>query len=185
MAKFQNKINELELQFDSLSKAIKNDINEYLNAEKELEELKSSLQNANDEEKESIEDDINELKEVLNDFDNLIIQKIEKFNKNKGFYDERMKNMAQGRERAKQAKLQNQSQPPLQVQNQSQPPLQGTVTLEAKNIDKTTLTQQKVETQVKNNTEENPKEEKSDWSWLIIAGIVGAVTLGAVILRKK
>ena len=85
MAKFENKITELGLQHDTLSKALKTDINEYYNAEKELEDLQSSLKNADDEEKESIQDEIKELKEVLNDFDDLIIQKIEKFDKNKDF----------------------------------------------------------------------------------------------------
>jgi DNA repair exonuclease SbcCD ATPase subunit len=175
MAKFENKITELGLQHDTLSKALKIDINEYYNAEKELEDLQSSLKNADDEEKESIQDEIKELKEVLNDFDDLIIQKIEKLDKNKDFYEERMKKMAEGREKAKQAKAQGVYQPKQKQQIEAQPtqtqPTQAQPTIKEEN------------SKVENN--EEIKEEKKDWSWLILAGIVGAVTLGAVILRKK
>jgi hypothetical protein len=180
MAKFENKITELGLQHDTLSKALKTDINEYYNAEKELEDLQSSLKNADDEEKESIQDEIKELKEVLNDFDDLIIQKIEKFDKNKDFYEERMKKMAEGREKAKQAKAQGVYQPKQKQPTETQP-IQNEPTQaqpqQAQPIAK--------EENSKVEQTEESKEEKKDWSWLILAGIVGAVTLGAVILRKK
>ena len=165
MTKFEKKANELGLDVNNLSKALVKEVNEYYDGINELQTLKESLASATNEEAEAINDEIQELQEVLNDFDELLVEKVEKYSQNKASYDDKLKKMAEGRERAKLAKQQGQAQPQPKVDPQPQP---------------------KVEPQAKpTNNDENPKEEKSDWGWLVLAGIVGAVTLGAVILRKK
>jgi uncharacterized phage infection (PIP) family protein YhgE len=173
MTKFEKKANELGLDLNDLSKALKKDVNEYFEGVNELKTLQDSLVNAQEDEVESIQNEIAELQDVLNDFDDLLVEKVEKYNQNKASYDEKLKKMAEGRERAKQAKMQGQPQPQPQPQPRVEPQPQP-------------QPQPRVEPQAQpTNEEEKPKEEKSDWGWLIFAGIVGAVTLGAVMLRKK
>jgi len=163
MTKFEKKANELGLDVNNLSKALNKDVNEYYEGIGELKNLKESLASATNEEEQGINDEISELSEVLNDFDDLLVEKIEKYSLNKVSYDDKVRKMSEGRERAKQAKLQGQPQPQPQPQPQA-----------------------KVEPQVQPKIEEETtKEEKSDWGWLIFAGVVGAITLGAVMLRKK
>lgn len=176
MTKFEKKANDLGLDLNDLSKAIKKEVNDYYVGVNELKTLKDSLNDAEEGDVEAIQNEINELEEVLNDFDVLLVQKIEKFNQNKASYDDKIKKMAEGRERAKQSKLQGQAKgesgsslPQTQPQPQPQPQVQPKVEEQAKPITQ----------------EETQKEEKSDWGWLIFVGIVGAVTLGAVMLRKK
>ena len=181
MTNFEKKANELGLDVNNLSKALNKEVNEYYDGVNELKTLKDSLADADGEEAEKVQEEINELEEVLNDFDDLLVQKIEKYNLNKASYDEKLKKMAEGRERAKLAKQQGQSEPQPQPQEpqpqepQPQPQPQNQPQAQPK----TQSEPQKTE------DESTPKEEKSDWGWLIFAGIVGAVTLGAVWLRKK
>lgn len=183
MTKFEKKANELGLDLNDLSKAIKKEVNDYYEGVNELKTLKDSLNDAEEGDVEAIQNEINELEEVLNDFDVLLVQKIEKFNQNKASYDDKIKKMAEGRERAKQAKLQGQANPtPLSTSNVEYSP----TTIPTSDVSKLVEPQPQVQPQQQPKIEEEtPKEEKSDWSWLIIAGIVGAVTLGAVMLRKK
>jgi hypothetical protein len=172
MTKFEKKANELGLDMNNLSKALIKEVNDYYEGIDDLKSLKESLNDASDEEAEAIQNEIDELQDVLNDLDVLLVQKIEKYNQNKASYDDKIKKMAEGREKAKQAKLQGQAQPQPTPQPQAQAQPQPQV-------------QPKVETQGKTNTEEEAPKEKDDWGWLVFAGIVGAITLGAVILRKK
>lgn len=179
MSKFENKAKELGLDLNDLSKSLKKEVSEYNEGLKELSDLKDQLENASDEEAQSIQDEINELEDVLNDFDVLLVQKIEKYNQNKASYDEKLKKMAEGREKAKLAKQQGQATPPTPI---VEPTLEPTPTPIVEPIVDPTPQP----TPTSKDEEPKPKEEeKSDWTWLILAGLVGAVTLGAVILRKK
>jgi DNA repair exonuclease SbcCD ATPase subunit len=177
MTKFENKANELGLDVKNLSKALNKEVAEYYEGVDELNNLKATLDGATDEEAESIKNEIQELEEVLADFDELLVEKVEKYNLNKANYDEKLKKMAEGRERAKQAKAQAQVTPQVvqtqPTETQPTPPVEEPI---AKVVDEPTP---------QPTQEEKPKEEKSDWTWLVLAGLVGAVTLGAVILRKK
>lgn len=168
MAKFEKKINELGLEIGKLSKSLNSEVNEYYKGINEVNELRESLESAEVDEVEGIENDINEAEEALNDFDELLVEKIEKYNLNKASYDEKLRKMAEGRERAKLAKAQGGTPPTPNPQPKATPPIDGG---------------QPQPTPTPNS--EPKEEEKSDWSWLIVAGIVGALTLGAVVLRKK
>jgi biotin carboxyl carrier protein len=179
MTNFEKKANELGLDVNNLSKALNKEVNEYYEGVNELKNLKDSLADADGEEAEKVQEEINELEDVLNDFDDLLVQKIEKYNLNKASYDEKLKKMAEGRERAKLAK-QGQTDPQTQSQPQEQQPQpQPQPQNQPQAQPKAQSEPQKTE------DESTPKEEKSDWGWLVFAGIVGAVTLGAVWLRKK
>lgn len=110
MKKYQQKINEVG-GLENLSKGIKSMVRDYENAEKQVAELRESLEEAeSDEERAAIQADIEEIVVLQNAADEELVKKIDSYMRNKDGYDARMKMM---RER-KDAALAAQGKPPVQ-----------------------------------------------------------------------
>ena len=87
--------------------------------------------------------------------------------------------MAEGRERARQAKAQVLQTPtPITIPSPIAPTATQTLIVEPKKVEQTSTPI------VEPKKEENAKEE-TDYTWWILGGLVAAITLGTVILRKK
>jgi hypothetical protein len=116
MAKFEEKLNELG-GFEKLPKSLKRLVKDYEDAEKGLEELKSQVESAPEEEVEKIQEDIQDTAQLLEDSDDEITKKIVSYIKNKDGYEERMKVMRE----KKNASLIAQGKPPLQEKKVAAP----------------------------------------------------------------
>jgi len=92
MKQYQEKINEAG-GYEKLSKGIKKLVREVEDTEKAIQELKSELENASEEEIAEIEKDIQESEKLLEEVEEDVVRKIESYLKNKDGYDARMKAM--------------------------------------------------------------------------------------------
>ena len=92
MKQYQEKINEAG-GYEKLSKGIKKLVREVEDTEKAIQELKSELENASEEEIADIEKDIQESEKLLEEVEEDVVRKIESYLKNKDGYDARMKAM--------------------------------------------------------------------------------------------
>lgn len=106
MRNFEKKIKELGFEVGKLSVSLNKEVAEFYEAEKELKGLKEELKDAKDEDVESIQIEIKEAEEALVDFDELIVENLEKYAKNKPAYDEKLRKMAEGREKKRLAQSQ-------------------------------------------------------------------------------
>jgi hypothetical protein len=107
MKKFEKKINELGLEVGKLSANLNKEVAEFYEAEKEYNQLKEELKDAKDEDVESIKNDLKDGLETLMDFDEMLVQSVETYAKNKPAYDEKVRRMTEGREKKKLAQAQN------------------------------------------------------------------------------
>ena len=112
MRKFEKKIKELGFELGKLSGILNKEVAEFYQVEKELNELKEELQNANGGDVESIENEIREGEEALLDFDEMLEESVETYAKNKPAYDEKVRRMTEGREKKKLAKIESNATPP-------------------------------------------------------------------------
>jgi Arc/MetJ-type ribon-helix-helix transcriptional regulator len=92
MKQYQEKINEAG-GYEKLSKGIKKLVREVEDTEKAIQELKSELENASEEEIAEIEKDIEESEKLLAEVEEDVVRKIDSYLKNKDGYDARMKAM--------------------------------------------------------------------------------------------
>lgn len=110
MKKYQQKISEVG-GLENLSKGIKSMVKDYENAEKQVSELRESLESAeSEEEKASINNDIEEIVVLQAAAEEEIIKKIDSYMKHKDGYEARMKMMRDKRDAA----LAAQGKPPVQ-----------------------------------------------------------------------
>jgi chromosome segregation ATPase len=121
MRNFEKKINELGFEVGKLSVNLNKEVAEFYEVQKELNDLKEELKDAKDEDVESIENEIKEGEEALIDFDEMIVESLEKYARNKPAYDEKLRKMAEGREKKKMAKNESNSTPQTQTQAQLEP----------------------------------------------------------------
>ena len=112
MRKFEKKIKELGFEVGKLSGSLNKEVTEFYQAEKELNELKEELKNANEGDVESIENEIKEGEEAMLDFDEMLVENVETYAKNKPAYDEKVRRMTEGREKKKLAKIESNATPP-------------------------------------------------------------------------
>lgn len=112
MRKFEKKIKELGFEVGKLSGSLNKEVAEFYQAEKELNELKEELKNANEGDVESIENEIKEGEEAMLDFDEMLVENVETYAKNKPAYDEKVRRMTEGREKKKLAKIESNATPP-------------------------------------------------------------------------
>ena len=123
MRKFEKKIKELGFEVGKLSGSLNKEVAEFYQVERELNELKEELQNANGGDVESIENEIREGEEALLDFDEMLEESVETYAKNKPAYDEKVRRMTEAREKKKMAKNESKTTTPPQLE-----PIVGTQT---------------------------------------------------------
>ena len=158
--KYQDKLNELGMTAEKLSPSIKKSISELDDIIDTYHQAKKALENATDEEQiEDINNDIQHMEGDIQDLDEKIVEKIEDYNKNKAFYEERGRKMQEGRKAKSSGNVSSQPQP--QAQPQPQP---------------------KIETP-KVEILEAPKK-KSNWALWLVAGIVAVITLNQVVIGQ-
>lgn len=165
MRKYQQKMNELGLTAQSLSKGVTKDLVEFQEAEQEFSELNERLaeMDEDDEEREELENQINQYEEVIEQADEQLAAKIQHYFENKDAYAERMKNVTRGRGR-----------PPKN-------PVPAPANTNTVHIAQNTQTHKATQT-----TNEPNKDEDSFGSWLLWGGlaIVGAI-VGVNIVRNR
>ncbi len=188
MYKYEEKINEVG-GIDNLSKGIKSLIRDFKKAEKFLQQEKQKLKEATDEEEiAEIQKEIEETIAALEEGDDEIVKKVERYMRNKEGYEERMKVMRAKRDAA----LAEKGLPPVTYKEktvntpapQSAPVAQVTVAAAPAPVMETVITKSGGgETQV---LTENPivEEKKSSgmgsmilWGALGFAGILIGVNL--------
>jgi hypothetical protein len=111
MRNFEKKIKELGFEVGKLSVNLNKEVSEFYEVQKELNDLKEELKDAKDGDVESIQNEIKEGEEALIDFDEMIVENVEKYAKNKPAYDEKIRRMTEGREKKKLAKNESNSTP--------------------------------------------------------------------------
>lgn len=166
MRKYQQKLSELGLNPQSLSKGVVKDLVEFQEAEQEFAELNERLANMDedDEEREELENEVSQYEDVIEQADERLAAKIQHYFENKDAYAERMKNVTRGRGRPPKNQLPN----PIST-NTANVPAQNSQTSRSISA-----------------TNEPKKEEDSFGSWLLWGGlaIVGAI-VGVNIVRNR
>lgn len=185
MAKFEEKLNELG-GFEKLPKSLKRLVRDYEEAEKGLEELKSHIESAPEEEVEKIQEDIQDTAQLLEDSDEEITKKIASYIKNKDGYEERMKVMRE----KKNASLIAQGKPPLQEKKVAAPaptPAPVAATQVEENKGETVITKSGGgETQVITPEVVEEKEESGIGSWLFFGALgVAGILLGINLFKNR
>ena len=172
MRQYQEKLNELGLTPQSLSKGVTKDLVEFQQAEREFEELNERLaeMDEDDEEREELESQIEEYEEVIEKADEQLAAKIQHYFENKDAYAERMKNVTRGRGRPPKTPVPN-------------PASTNTVSIATNAQGSTKVAPQNSTTTPPSNEQ---KEEDSFGSWLLWGGlaIVGAI-VGVNIVRNR
>ena len=112
MRNFEKKIKELGFEVGKLSGTLNKEVAEFYQVQKELNDLKEELKDAKDGDVESIKNEIREGEEALLDFDDMLVESVETYAKNKPAYDEKVRRMTEGREKKKLAKNESNATPP-------------------------------------------------------------------------
>ena len=112
MRNFEKRIKELGFEVGKISQSVNKEIKEFYQVEKELNDLREELKDAKESDKEAILNEIQEGEEALNDFDEMLVEKVENYAKNKPTYDEVARKMTEGREKKKLAKTESNATPP-------------------------------------------------------------------------
>lgn len=160
MHKFEIRLQELGLDVNDLSIRLKNDIGEFYNLSEFVDELGNNYTNlVDDVEKEKYHSAL----QNLQDADVELVYKIDKFNRNKDGYKERAIKMQEARGLKRENK-DNQFNSRQQEPHKTVP----------KEQEQTNFTEQ-VEV----------KKKKNDTAFWVLAGIVGVVTLGSVMMNKN
>lgn len=161
MAKFHEKLQELNLSEDALSKRIKDNINAYKKLEDAINGVKESIgDTTDDEEKEDLESELVELEESLDEVDNKLVTDIIKFDKNKEHYANLSKNLMKNKGKEKTPKATTQDGASA------------------------TPTPTPTPTPQANNDNPQPKK-KSNWGWVALGLVVLVGTAGAVNMMNK
>ncbi len=159
MNNFEQRLQKLGLTVNDLSIRLKNEISEFYNLSEWVNELGNNYPNlVDDVEKEKYHSALQNLK----DADIELVHKIDKFNKNKEGYKERALKMQQARSLNKNNKV-NEINTKQNEPHKIEP-----------------LEQQKTNTE-----QSEPLKKKNDTAFWVLAGIVGVVTLGSVIMNKN
>jgi len=109
MRKFERQINELNLVKGKLSKSLNSNIKDFEMLEQSLVGLNAELREAeakenNEDEVEKITQESEELEEQLEDFDNVLTEKVQTYADNYDSYQERIRKMDEGRKAKSAAK---------------------------------------------------------------------------------
>jgi chromosome segregation ATPase len=167
MTTYQEKLNQLKIQASVLPKEIKDNI-------ANLNELIDDL-HAKGDEVEALtdpaaitagEEELDEMEQDIEAIDTAIAVDIETWWANKDKYADRVQAMAKGRESKKA--LKNGTPPPVAAAQgatagQRPAPQEAAASAAPQSVEK----------------------EENDWAWWVLGGLVAAVTLGTVILKKK
>jgi chromosome segregation ATPase len=126
MRKFERKINELNLVKGKLSKSLNSNIKDFEMLEQSLVGLNAELREAeakenNEDEVEKLTQESEELEEQLENFDNVLTEKVQTYADNYDSYQERIRKMDEGR-KAKSAAKAEQTAVVKPTQHQSAPP---------------------------------------------------------------
>lgn len=190
MKKYQEKINELG-GFDKLSKNLKKMVKEYEDALNGIDQMKSELEGAeNEEERQALQTEIEETEALLPDAHAEIMRKIESYIKNKDGYEERMKAM-----RAKKdASLAAQGKPPIQYKEKpAAAPAPAAPAAPAK-VEETPAGQGEAvitksgggQTEVITPEVIEEKEEKGFGSWLLLGALgVAGIFIGVNLFKNR
>ena len=116
MRNFEKRIKELGFEVGKISQSVNKEIKEFYQVEKELNDLREELKDAKESDKEAILNEIQEGEEALNDFDEMLVEKVENYAKNKPTYDEVARKMTEGREKKKLAKTESKTTTPSQLE---------------------------------------------------------------------
>jgi hypothetical protein len=162
--KWKQRFDELGLTNETISQGLKNKIRDYYDIQQGIADMKQVLANPSvNDNVEEIQADLEDAIETLEAYDNKLVGDVELYFKNKDTYADKMKKMAEGREKKKQAMA------------------SGGATKTTTTTPQATQTQQQPK-QVETKTE--GEEKKSNWGWIGFAVLAGVVTLGAVNLFK-
>jgi chromosome segregation ATPase len=160
--KWKQKLAECNLTEETISAGLKSKIKDYYTIVEGIEEIEQSIQNP------SLNDDVDDLKEELEDLqtaienaDKQLIRAIEIYDKNKEKYAELSKNLGKGRPR---------KNPIVEAPKSVAAPQQAVV---------------KPIVQAAQGTVVEKQEKKSSWKWLLAIAVVGGLTLGVVNLSKR
>jgi len=164
MNKFEIRLKELGLTVDDLSIRLKNEIAEFYNIEKAVSEM-----GQNDAESEGYINASQELQKV----DNVLVNKINKYEKNKEGYKERALKMQEAR-RGKVVVDETETHRNVNTQRQYEPKIPTFRKFE----DEVRVKQVEV-------NKVDVKKPKKDFALWVLAGIVGVITLGSVIMNKN
>jgi hypothetical protein len=159
MAKFQEKLAELNLSEDALSKRIKDNINAFRKLDEAINGVKESIGETQDEnEKEDLESELEELVQSLDEVDNKLVTDIIKFDKNKEHYAKLSKNLNKGG---------------------------GTPKATTPKATSTTPTPTPTPTPNQTPNNDAPPKKKSSWGWVALGLVVLVATAGAVNVMNK
>lgn len=166
--KFARLLSENGVTAEQTTAKIKDLIDSFNMAWEEYEVQVEEYENADDDKKELLQENIEEFENDLTESDEIIYKKIQSWLKNKDTWEANAQRMAQGRANKSAQKA---SSTPINTPTPTH--LSGTQTINQNNGTNTFTTQE-------------PKEEKKKSSgiwWL--AGFVAVVTLGAVVMKNK
>jgi cell division septation protein DedD len=159
MAKFQEKLAELNLSEDALSKRIRDNINAFRKLDEAINGVKESIGETQDEsEKEDLESELEELVQSLDEVDNKLVTDIIKFDKNKEHYAKLSKNLNKGGGTPKATTPKATSTPKATTPTPTPTPTP--------------------------NNDASPKK-KSNWGWVALGLVVLVATAGAVNVMNK
>lgn len=169
--KFVELLNENGIDVSTTTTKIKELKKEFDAAWKDYQELYESYEIAEDSEKEAIAEEISDFEKDLEEADDMLVKKINDWIKNKDVWAENTRKLAEGRANKKAAKENAVQSPPAQPQVVI--PASGTIST-------------KGATTVSVSSGVVAEEKKtSNGGWWLLAGFVGIVTLGAVIMKRE
>jgi hypothetical protein len=168
--KFVEVLNENGIDVSTTTTKIKELKKEFDSAWQDYQGLYESYEIAEDSEKEALAEEIAEFEKDLEEADDMLVKKINDWMKNKDVWAENTRKLAEGRANKKAAKenaVQSApAQPQVVIPSSGTIPTQGATTVSASGG----LVEEK---------------ESSNSGWWLLAGFIGIVTLGAVIMKRE
>jgi hypothetical protein len=161
--KYQEKLRELKVDETQLTTVLKDGITDIIDALDALNHAKKDILELDDEESiEELENEIKSLENTIDDLDENLVGKIDKWYVKRIRFKENM-------EKGKNAVIETNIAPtPTQAQAQPEAPIQQQA--QPKEVPYVEAT-------------EMPKQKKTNWALLLVAGIIAVVTINQVMIK--
>jgi peptidoglycan hydrolase CwlO-like protein len=179
--KYEQTIAELGIEDAKFSKGVLKAIQDVVNQKAECDRLVKKLVGYHEDDRNELEAGLQVQQDILNDLDFKAAEKIAYWDSKKEVWAENAKKLADYRSGKPAAAK------PSGAISDAKPPKAKVAAAAATTVVTATATEPYVAPLEMPVYEQQPpvEEKNNDWTWWLLAGIVGVATLGAVIMKKK
>jgi cell division septation protein DedD len=168
--KFEQKIEELGIDKEQMSQPIKKAIKDFYTQYESLVDIQNDFNDVDDEDKAELQEELDELRNLVEQADDVLVGKVSTWFKNKDIYAANTARMLEGK-----------AKKDLAAKGGVTPPAPAPAPTPAPTPDPAPAP---APTPAPAPAPEPKKEESSNWALWVLGGLVAAITLGRVMMKE-